>query len=259
MPKTDAEPDSVALKNYTKLIEEGENDPVKKRTTINAEKRRKEPANVKQNSEYLTTKEKLSVIIEMMMKCFVPVFIGFFSQYMLLQAVITTISYQNAPFPPRDHYQYYIFIYMVGEFLGRCHRSFLRFMTSQLLYEETWLKLWLVSLAQAIHVVFFALESWYRFLPGVGLAFFLTFTAGLAIGILFNNMLEYLSVALDGKKREFMLGYVSFPMFCGSFVAALVGISVEDALKKHCQSIISDSSFCLTRASSFVNFTSSCH
>lgn len=50
-----------------------------------------------------------------------PIFITWFSEYITVQAVITTLAFPSSPFKPRDHYEYYIVVFMVGEMVGRSY------------------------------------------------------------------------------------------------------------------------------------------
>ncbi|EDO45680.1 predicted protein, partial [Nematostella vectensis] len=99
------------------------------------------------------------------------VIFAWIAEYLIIQAVITTIAFTNAPFPPRDHYQYYIFVFLGGELFGRSWipRLIIR-------------RLWILALVEIAHLVFFAFAAWYRFLPSVAIPLILAFTAGVIIG-----------------------------------------------------------------------------
>ena len=47
--------------------------------------------------------------------------VAWIAEYLIMQATITKIAFANAPFPPRDHYQYYIFTLLGGELFGRSY------------------------------------------------------------------------------------------------------------------------------------------
>ena len=65
----------------------------------------------------LTFMDKVKVIWENG-PLFISMFIGMFVFYLLIQAIVTSLAFSNAPFPPRDHYQYYVMAVMVGDVLG---------------------------------------------------------------------------------------------------------------------------------------------
>ena len=55
----------------------------------------------------------------------IATYITWFSKNVNVQSVITTLAFSNAPFSPRDHYQYYIVALAVGEALGRSYLAVL--------------------------------------------------------------------------------------------------------------------------------------
>lgn len=212
--------------------------------------------NFKTDDVILTRKEKMLIILKLTSLTVLPCAAGFCSQYLLTQTVVTTIAYKNAPFRPRDHYQYYLSIFALGEMLGRSHRLILS--KTRWLYTPTTLLLWLLSSTEMLVLCFAILESWYRFLPNVGILLFLCFFAGIIQGMLFPNMLELLHLKFEGAEREFVMGYAVLPRGLGIFLAAVIGIYVEPILMEHCISIVKESAFCLTRSKSLHSITSKC-
>ena len=206
----------------------------------------------------LTWQEKLSAIRVMFSLTMIPLFAAWFSEYMTIQSVLTTIAYTNAPFRPRDHYQYYIFVFMLGEVMGRSYCVVVSYFRPSWVSAPSYRQLWALSIVEILHLLFFILESWYRFLPGVGVVLVLCMTAGMVIGILFNNALMFFREALDEKQREFIMGYAVFAMGAGILVAALVGLLAEPLLRNHCISTFKDSNYCFTRSVSLKDVTSRC-
>ncbi|KAJ7365801.1 battenin CLN3 protein [Desmophyllum pertusum] len=68
----------------------------------------------------LTTAEKLQAI-KQILPTILCVVISWISEYLVTQGVITTYAFPNSPFPPRDYYQYYITLFLMGEFIGRSY------------------------------------------------------------------------------------------------------------------------------------------
>jgi hypothetical protein len=147
---------------------------------------------------------------------------------------------------------------MFGELIGRCHRSLISFFKPSWLYDPTPELLWILSIIEICHLLFFIFESWYRFLPGVAMALVLCLTAGLIVGVFFNNMLEVLHATFEGKEREFVLGFTMAPAFLGILLAAIVGLYVEPRLTEHCIATVTDSAFCSTRSASFKDIIARC-
>lgn len=208
--------------------------------------------------EQLSFQEKMAALKAIFSLTMVPLFAAWFSEYLVIQSVLTTIAYTNAPFRPRDHYQYYIFIFMLGEVLGRSYCIVVSYVKPDWEPNPTWRQLWALSILESFHLVFFILESWYRFLPGVGITLCLCLTAGVVIGVLFNNVLVFFRDAVDEKQREFIMGYSVTAMGAGILSAALIGLLVEPWLRGHCMYSFKNSGYCFTRSSSLKDVTSRC-
>jgi len=210
------------------------------------------------SGEILTWKEKLLAIKKLIVLMAVPTFVTWLSEYIALQSVVTTIAYIDAPFRPRDHYQYYTLALMLGELAGRSHRSLLGIVKPSLLYVPTATGLWALSIIEVLHLLFLLFESWYRFLPGVGIPIFLCLTAGVVIGIVFSNALEFVRISFEENEREFVMSWVMFPFNFGVLVASMVGLYVEPRLREHCLHIVTDSAYCFTRPSNVNNVVAVC-
>ncbi|KAK3726204.1 hypothetical protein QZH41_012432 [Actinostola sp. cb2023] len=210
------------------------------------------------NSDDLTTKEKISTIVNLFASVAVPLFTAYFSEYTILQSVITSLGYQNAPFRPRDHYQYYFIVLWSGELIGRSHRTVLSLINSRWLYNITVKGLWALALVEILHLLILFCESWYRFLPGVEIVLCICFTAGLIVGSLFNNAGELFSGLLEERQRKFGIGFYSFPLNFGILTAGFMGLALEPQLRQHCTALVTDSAFCTTRAKSFQDIALGC-
>lgn len=218
--------------------------------------KRKESTFVERDS--LTWKEKMSAIKIMFSLTLLPLFAAWFSEYMIIQSVLTTIAFTNASFRPRDHYQYYIFVFMLGEVLGRSYCAVVSYLKPSWISSPTWKQLWTLSIIEVLHLVFFIFESWYRFLPGVSTVLLLCLSAGIVIGLLYNCVLVFFRESFDQKHREFIMGYSVCAMGAGILTAALVGLYVEPLLRTHCISTFKDSGYCFTRSSTLKDVTARC-
>ncbi|XP_031574108.1 protein BTN1-like [Actinia tenebrosa] len=241
---------------YTKIDDTDTEDVEDSEIKKERKQETKDKCTRKTDDVFLSRKEKMLILAKLFSLTLVPGFIGFCSQYLLTQTVITTIAYKNAPFTPRDHYQYYFFIFALGEMIGRSHHLILS--KTRLLYTPTRLLLWLFSSTEMLILCFAILESWYRFLPNVGILLFFVFFAGFTQGMVYVNMLGLLHLKFEGEEREFVMGYAVVPRGLGMFTAGLVGFFVEPLLLKHCISLFKESTSCLTRSESLVSITSKC-
>ncbi|XP_032218146.2 protein BTN1-like [Nematostella vectensis] len=176
------------------------------------------------------------------------VIFAWIAEYLIIQAVITTIAFTNAPFPPRDHYQYYIFVFLGGELFGRSYLVLMSFWKPQWIPRLIIRRLWILALVEIAHLVFFAFAAWYRFLPSVAIPLILAFTAGVIIGVMYVNMLAVYTEESDPVQREFVLGYASAATGCGALTAGLLGLAIEPWLRHHCLQVSASSDYCFTRA-----------
>ena len=180
----------------------------------------------------------------------IPLFIGWFSEYLTIQAVITTLAFPNAPFKLRDHYEYYIFTLMVGEVLGRSYLVGLFFIKAKWAEEAKFPHLWVLAMIQVALLLVFILESWYRFLSSVWIVMLLVFICGLEIGVLYVNALAFFRGGFEDRYREFVMGYIIVAFGMGIFVAALMGFNAEPFSLKHCTTFVNNTDFCFTRSTS---------
>ncbi|XP_031559248.1 protein BTN1-like [Actinia tenebrosa] len=206
----------------------------------------------------LTWKEKMSAMRTIFSLTLIPLFAAWLSEYLIIQSVLTTIAFTNASFRPRDHYQYYIFVFMLGEVFGRSYSAVVSYLKPSWISSPTWKQLWALSIIEILHLLFFIFESWYRFLPGVSVVLLLCLSAGVVIGMLFNCVLVFFRESFDQKHREFIMGYSVCAMGAGILTAALVGLYVEPLLRTHCISTFKDSGYCFTRSSTLKDVTSRC-
>ena len=68
--------------------------------------------------EKLSCSEKLRIGFKIL-PFMVALFLSFFSEYLSISSVVTTIAFPNSHVLPRDHYVYYMLSYGIGKFVGR--------------------------------------------------------------------------------------------------------------------------------------------
>ena len=187
-----------------------------------------------------------------------PIYIAWFSEYLTIQAVITTLAFPNAPFKPRDHYQYYIFVFMAGEVMGRSYLGVLSFIKAEWAEKAKFPYLWCLSIIQGMHLLFFIFAAWYRFLPNIWIVLPFSFTCGVSVGVFFVNLIAFFSDKFTGRYKEFAMGYAIVAVCGGTFAAALLGLFTEPYLREHCTMIVNNTDLCFTRSNSLDRFTSSC-
>ena len=208
----------------------------------------------------LTTVEKLRAI-KQICPTVLCVVISWMSEFLVTQGVITTYAFPNSPFPPRDHYQYYITLFLLGEFIGRSYLALISLINQDLIPKVTVHKLWLLTIIEVSILVFCLFAAWYRFLPDITYLLIISFLAGLIIGIMYANVLQVFTDSYEFPMREFVLGFVAVATGMGILIAGLLGLMVEPSFRKHCMTITDLSEYCFTRTdpNAISNITASCH
>ena len=205
----------------------------------------------------LSTWEK-STVIRQMLPGLILFFIAWFSEYMIIESVVTTLAFADAPFKPRDHYQYYIFVLVSGEMMGKSYLVISSYIKEEWVEKAKFPYLWVLATIEAMLLVFFVLAAWYRFLPSVWIVFLLLFTCGAVIGVFYVNGMTFFRNSVKDRYQEFAMGYISVSMGGGILAAGLLGLYVEPLLREHCTMFANNTDFCFTRSKSLDRFTSSC-
>lgn len=210
-----------------------------------------------ENDNSLSYQEKL-MILSQMLPNLIPIYIAWFSEYTIIQSVITTLAFPNAPFRPRDHYQYYIFVFLGGEVVGRSYLVVLSYMKAEWAEKAKFPYLWVLSTIEVMHLLFFVFAAWYRFLPNVWIVLVLSFTGGATIGVFFVNALAFFRDRFDDRYKEFAMGYTVVAMGGGTFTASMVGLMTEPLLRRHCMVLLKSDDYCFTRSKAREHIMSQC-
>ena len=204
-----------------------------------------------------TWSEKQALIVQNF-HLVVAFFVGYFSEFLTLNGVVTTLAFPNSPFDPRNHFVYYACVFMIGECIGRSYISFLAFINLQ--YALVITKTWILSVILFGLLNLLTLASWYRFLPSVWIVLLLCFVVGLLAGSLYLN--TYLVVTARGqddeKGKAFSRAFLSVGPSAGVLFAGIVGLGLEPALRTHCLESSHFREFCFTRSMYGWNKTTSC-
>ena len=198
------------------------------------------------------------MVIGQMTPDLISIFIACFSEYMIIQSVVTTLAFLHAPFKPRDHYQYYIVALMGGEVVGRSYLVVLSYIKPEWAEKAKFPYLWVLSTTEAMLLLFFVLAAWYRFLPSVWIVLLLVFVSGAVFGLTYVNAIAFFRDRFKDNCEEFAMGFFLVAITGGVFASALFGLYVEPILREHCTLLINNSDFCFTRSKSIDRFTSTC-
>lgn len=206
---------------------------------------------------HITWKEKFTAASRIL-PLVLSLFVTYVCEYVTIQAVITTMSFSNAPFPPRVHYRYYIFIFLSGEFVARSYLAVISSLKPSLVSTFSIHRIWVLSLILLAHLIFLLLAAWYRFLHDVWLVFVLIFTAGLTAGAAFANAFVIVSETAEPKYKEFAMGFATIGMGAGTFTAGVIGLLAEPVIREHCLLVSAVPDNCFTRPFGAWNATLEC-
>lgn len=185
----------------------------------------------------------------------ITLFIGVSAELMMTEAVATTVVFPKAPFSPREHYLYYFFVFAIGVLIGRSY-AFLAFLIApnlNVLVEKTWV----LSAFLMVNLLLCVLNSWYRFIPNVGIMLALMFVHGVAAGAMYMNSFTMAGRSEhDARLKEISRAFTTLGSGTGMLAAGLMGLYVESTLREHCFHETGSMELCLTR--SMFNATTQC-
>ena len=198
------------------------------------------------------------MVIGQMMPGLISIFITCFSEYMIIQNVVTTLAFPHVPFKPRDHYQYYIVALMGGEVVGRSYLVVLSYIKAEWAEKAKFPYLWVLSTIEVMLLLFFVFAAWYRFITSVWIVLLLLFVNGAVFGLAYVNAIAFFKDSFKDSYEEFAMGFFLVAITGGVFASALLGLYVEPILREHCTMSINNSDVCFTRSKSRDRFTSTC-
>lgn len=185
-------------------------------------------------------------------------FLGYFSEFLTINGVVTTLAFSDSPFDPRSHFVYYACVFMIGECIGRSYITFLGFIHRTFTPVVT--RTWIFSVILFALLIFLTLSSVYRFIHTVWIVLLLCFLVGLLAGSLYVNTYLVASVrdTDDANGKAFSRAFLSVGPSAGVLLAGIVGLALEPALRNHCLETTQYSEFCFTRSMNGWNKTTSC-
>lgn len=203
----------------------------------------------------LSCDEKRTLIwhnLHLMLACFV----GYFSEFLTLNGVVTTLAFPDSFFDQRNHFVYYACVFMIGECIGRSYLSILFIFNSKC--TPVIARTWILSAVLLGLFIFLTLASWYRFLHSVWIVLFLIFNVGLSAGSLYLNTFLVVTGGDDVKGKAFSRAFLSLGPSAGVLMAGLVGLVLEPTLREHCLQSAKFRDFCFTRSMGGWNKSTSC-
>ena len=202
------------------------------------------PVDATNNEELDRLTHKLELVWKNMpLAC--SLFVVMFCRNVLPQAVVTTLVFPDAPFRPRDHYQYYVCASVFGEVVGKSYGLLVLGMRCRLpQYTE---RTWVFAILAVACTIFLSFEAWFRFLPHVWVVIFICFVVGLCAGLTFDFTFAAAPGEPSSGSKEFSRSILVFPLAFGLLTASLLGFVVEPFFHKRCLNTHRNSTHCLTR------------
>ena len=175
-------------------------------------------------------------------------FLIYYASNLAMNAVVTTLAFSEASFLPRDQYQYYALMQHLGKFLGRIYILTVSCACPKAVPYIRIRKIWILSLMECLHLLFFLMASWFHFFSSVWIVVALCFTEGFLKGSLYVNSAYIVhDMHSTPNQREFALSLLMVGNDAGSLSAGFMGLYVEPKLKAHCSNSYGDAKYCLTR------------
>lgn len=186
--------------------------------------------------------------------------LSFFSEYLSMSSVVTTIAFPSSGIDLRDHFIYYTLSYGVGKFIGRSHLFLLSFLPLDDIEFLKCSRTWIFTVLETAHLVFLLLESCFHFVPFIWIIILLCSSIGLLAGMIVVHSPHAAGRRVTPEEREFALGLLTIGNGVGSFLAGLAGLIVEPFLEKGCiRHFPNHQEFCFTRSENTTGWTNNIH
>ncbi|EDO47113.1 predicted protein [Nematostella vectensis] len=182
------------------------------------------------------------------------------SKSICLSALLTSVAFPNAPFLPRDHFQYYHLLFSCARLLGgagpivtsRSHPDLQEFFKIR--------RMWILAVLDVVPIFLFLLTSWYRFITDYRIIFVICFAHGIVSGM----MAVFAVIATADhfgarEKKGIAMGLVEVSTPAANLVAGIVGAVIEPLLKEHCTEDLLLGAYCSTRFASATQWAKNLH
>ncbi|KAJ8905703.1 hypothetical protein NDN08_002208 [Rhodosorus marinus] len=169
----------------------------------------------------LSLREKTDFVFnKLLFPSMIPLFLIFFTGYLMTQAVVPEITFDSKLSSPQGQYSLFLFIASIGGVLSRASLYFVEVDN-----------LYLLTGVQTVFLLVLILEIHRPFLPSLMSMLFIALAEGAISGLVFVNAFRLINNRADKTHiREFAMGVVSVADATGVLVAAAVGLSLEPYL-----------------------------
>lgn len=175
----------------------------------------------------------------------------FFITNLILNSVLTTMTFNDAPFGVPDHFLYYFLIYNIGRGIGGVELLVASSICPQRMEMFKIRRIWLIILILDGILVVFVSSSWYHFLPSVYIVLVLCFILAIVDGCGTVNTLVGSADVFDNiPDKATALSFVELGGPIGTLIAVLLGLVIEGYIREHCTNRLLPGRFCFARAQS---------
>ena len=168
---------------------------------------------------------RVSLLVPLL-KYILPLFLVYYAEYTINQAVSPTITFSEPYDDPDDYYPTYAALYQAGVFVSR---------SSVNIFPIT--RIWVPAVLQFVNLVFLWSHAYFLYLPSAYIVFVVIFWEGLLGGATYVNAFARITAEVEPSFREFSLGVTSVGDSAGIVCAALTGFWMEPWLKRRQRSL----------------------
>lgn len=174
------------------------------------------PSKTSVSAADLTLADKIKHIIPLM-KYMIPLFVVYYSEYLINQGVAPTITFKRGAIKGKQAYVYYQFLYQAGVFVSRSSVKIFHIR-----------RVWIPSALQCVNLVILLIDAYFRLIPNIFIVFVIIFWEGLLGGAAYVNSFYNISIEVQPEFKEFSLGVAS--------VADSMGITLSGLTSSFLQS-----------------------
>ena len=191
----------------------------------------------------LTFKRKMQ-LIWYNMPLALAMYAGNCARFLLIQAVLTTLTFPGLSIKARDQYIYYALSVALGDLVGKAYGVVALLLNCKLpRYTK---HTWVFSLLIVSAAVFLVCDAWFRFLHNGWAVIAICFGVGVLSGMLFDVTFAVAHGEPSSPSNEFSKSILSFPFAAGLLSSTCLGLYIEPLLEERCVYVTQMLSVCIT-------------
>lgn len=181
--------------------------------SINGEDSQNLISNQSSKKADLGLKQKLNLIVPMLMPYMIPLVMVYFAEYFINQGLMELLYFNNIWLTKAEQYRWYQADYQLGVFISRSSVNLIQIN-----------KLWSLPILQLVNMGVLLLQVFYRFIPNIWIILAIVLFEGLLGGAAYVNTFYKIAKEIPQEDREFCLGAATIGDAVGIAVAGAVAI-----------------------------------